>query len=152
MKEDIINYITGEQFLQQTKGIQEILINWWKPQYRDLVQGCYYGKEYDSNIIWCVGDVDMDYVKDDLKPIPLLSETQLRKFIMDNTGAYGSDGVLEILWDKFSYKIKISISDNYFYEFETYEKDILQTHWNVACQLAKQITEGLWIKYESKMY
>lgn len=37
-----MNYISAEEFLKQSKAVQDVFMNWWQPEFGDLL----------SKIIW----------------------------------------------------------------------------------------------------
>jgi hypothetical protein len=132
----MLEYIKAEEFIKQSKEVKQVLFDWWKPSPYELVQGCYYGKDYDSERIWCIGDIDMDYCKNELKPIPLFTETLLRKFIEDKL-----QGKLQAIWsewvNEYSYVIDVDIKGQHWWS-RTNETDLLQAYWKVATEIASK--------------
>jgi hypothetical protein len=124
----LIEYITAEQFSKQPEEVRKVLLDWWQPGERELVQGCYYGEFYDSEHIWNIGHIDMDYCKNELKPMPLFTEGQLRHFIEDKNGMYFISFKTDDFWT-FSTKWGVIYTD---------QTDLLQAYWQVVCKIAKE--------------
>jgi hypothetical protein len=132
----LIEYITAKQFLEQPEEVRNVLLHWWQLGERELVQGCYYGEFYDSEHIWNIGYIDMDYCKNELKPIPLFIEGQLRHFIEDKIG-----GKIDTTYWENGYEINVfkrCESTVLLYFTYTDQTDLLQAYWQVACKIAKE--------------
>lgn len=130
-----MEFITAEQFLKEDKKVQEVFIDWWKPERGDLVayEHTIIGtgkirKEMCMNCLFFHSNVK--YAEKVGKYIPLLTEGQLRKFIESKTGAKYIE--LEH-YLKTGYDIYI---ENML--FEDLGNDLLQAYWKVAVQIAKE--------------
>lgn len=124
-----MEFITKEQFLEQPKGIQKVILGWWELSIGDLVDYKYYLPR-----VACIEDKDtlnfLNYHKKDC--IPLLTEGQLRKFIEDNIQDKMTDLKYCINPENFlsmpQYKIE-GVNSN--------EQNLLQAYWKVALEIAK---------------
>ncbi|EES47947.1 hypothetical protein NE172_18210 [Clostridium botulinum] len=152
-----MEYISTEEFLKQSKEVQEVFIDWWKPSIGDLFSWIKKDDRYEHDLRkleCCNSDNIVEMTNsfkgtDDGDRIPLLSEGQLRKFIEDKTsgiidiGYYGdSEGGYEIKIYKLDYKKDFILDDETGrfenYTFEELGKDLLQAYWKVACEIASK--------------
>jgi hypothetical protein len=146
-----MNYITVEQFLEQSEKVQKVLRDWAgnNLQEYDLV------KPLDEDNIYIINEI-RDTEKDDVNVgrvfylgnspcfdtvyelIPLLSETQLRRFIEDkmhhkvSLDYYENRNKKEYRIDFWDFKKEESIKT-----YDNLSDDLLQAYWQVACKIAK---------------
>jgi hypothetical protein len=128
-----MNFISSEEFERQPKEVQNVFLEWWKPLVGDLV--------YDRGSIVgvlvpviCIGQYKTNIDKN--KHIPLLTETQLRRFIEDKI----CNGKISTEYYESGYKIFVldpNFDDKSFNDFETDKTDLIEAYWDVACQIAK---------------
>lgn len=136
-----MEFISAEEFLKQPIEVQKVFLDWWKPSFGDLFSTKVIYDEIDviiettENAIWGMNinfyDTEERYVSKILKPFPLLTEGQLRKFIEDNC-----------------LKIEIQSYEDGEYTLTTFlhgskHKQIdcdklLQAYWKVALEIAKE--------------
>lgn len=141
-----MNYIDAETFLKQSKEVQKVLTDWWKPEMYDLffrnftnangfLKGIYKG---------CIQDFEMrtGAIRDNTF-LPLLSETQLRHFIEDKTS--------KKVWVSHNpdyqegHSIIIQLVNDYketmkkHLEFAIITDDLLKAYWEVACKIAQEV-------------
>ncbi|NFI95594.1 hypothetical protein FC961_14560 [Clostridium botulinum] len=121
-----MEYISAEEFLKQPVEVQNVFLEWWKPQIDsyDIVQHIiteeislagYYQDFYESGFV------------------PLLTEGQLRKFIEDKKGYK-----LEISYYSSGYEFYTVDKGLGFYErFAVLGHNMLQAYWKVAIEIAK---------------
>lgn len=139
-----MNYIDAEIFLKQPKEVQKTLMDWWKPEMYDLffrnftnangyLKGIYKG---------CIQDYELEEnVTKNSTFLPLLTETQLRKFIEDkldgkiNCTYYNLPGIkgyegygIEI------YNTQINSNKG----FKDLGDDLLEAYWKVACEITQE--------------
>lgn len=132
--------ISSKEFLKQSEKVKKALIEWWEPKYFDLI---YYERgntfcgsnSFDNTVdIFDWNGKERNWIDKD-KVIPLLTETQLRKFIEGNTGCkidvnyYKNSG-----YDFYLYK------QGNVYAFKTFldlGEDLLQAYWQVAIKIAE---------------
>ena len=136
-----MEYISAEEFLKQSKEVQKVLIDWYKPSEFDLY--CFRNKKEDNFKVHRVTEVDIEdnpyFLENQLwfskeKIIPLFTEEQLRKFIEDKTNS-----IIDIQHE---------VEEGYcFYLFrkstdiliQKYEENLghnlLKAYWKVACIL-----------------
>ena len=123
-----MKYISAEQFQEQPKKVQKVLLKWWKPSIGDL---CWYKKsEFVSMVdIDCNDEATKNLIL--FFKIPLFTEGHLREFIQ-----YTTEYRIEIS-NKDYYKVSISKDGPDFREchVET-STDIVQAYWKVACKIA----------------
>lgn len=137
-----MDYIKVEQFLSQTKDVQEIFLKWWNPSIGDLYT--YVTKNnQDYSELCCVTSINVARLTEKNKGerIPLFTEGQLRKFIEEKTG-----GIVKVIqWHiedstlyKKGYSIDILSRDKYSvtYSYGNLGKDLLKAYWQIACSLA----------------
>lgn len=137
-----MNYISAEQFQEQPKEVQEVLLKWWKPSKGDIF--AFLGDD-TSREIGVLGDSKEIQIATKGKGeyrLPLLTEGQLREFIEDKTKAIVSIGGLDDGYYGMLVMVKDSIEtckneDELPYFFKS--KDILQLYWKVACQIAEEV-------------
>ncbi|WP_202630043.1 hypothetical protein [Clostridium botulinum] len=145
-----MNYINAEEFLKQSKKVQKVFIDWWKPEFGDLFLEDYWNVDSIINVVGCVpinkkhfedysGNI---HYKTDLV-IPLLTEGQLRKFIEDKT-AYTRTPEFEEYDSPFvndTYYIHLFDSKRIHKVIRTYEietSNLLKALWKAACQIAQE--------------
>lgn len=139
-----MEFITVEQFQEQSEEVQKVFLDWWQPNKGDIYCNLYNNQQDNVLVINnCQLEVFKSF-KDDIKlyGIPLMTEGQLRKFIEDKTGCK-LDATF-FLWDGYT----VEISKKYEEEgycisqkaFEHLGEDLLQAYWKVACEIAEQLT------------
>lgn len=131
-----MEYITAEQFLKQPEKVQKAFIDWWKPEYFDIVSFqddtsvenaiTGFGHNESTELIYCSDDNMGE--KEDL--IPCLTEGQLRHFIKDKL----NNCTIEIKTDCYGYIFDLGNK----YIFESEKSNLLQAYWEVACKIAKE--------------
>lgn len=136
-----MEFITTEQFLEQSKEVQEVFIDWWKPSIGDLYTWNYSDeKENDLHKLQaCTSELVLELTKDNKgvnegDRIPLLTEGQLRQFIEDKTGL-----TLEFdVYDNCCIDIRVGKNQKLNRIFETECTNLLQAYWKVACKISKE--------------
>lgn len=136
-----MEFITVEQFKEQSKEIQKIFLDWWECDYGDLY---YYNEdpleykdvEIIDNNLECDLNGDFEYFKS-IGPIPLFTEGQLRKFIEDKTESKISispsvEGKYWIGYDKYAENEDGDLTRL------VYTDDVLSGLWKIACSVAKE--------------
>ena len=128
-----MEYIEPEEFLKQTKKVQESLRNWWKPEMRDLFFRSF-GDSPNSFLneiyIGCIQDNETKNNAIAYKDfLPVLTEGQLRKYIEDKNGKIDCIGITGN-----DYGISTFTKD-YGIEHAT---DLLDAYWQVACRIAEE--------------
>lgn len=120
-----MKFITVDQFEEQSKEVQKVFLDWWKPSVGDI---------FGSDILIGRGVITSDRF-DKEGYIPLFTEGQLRRFIEDKTN---TDTILGIS-DCKEYVIALIKNDDELYEMiDTKETNLLQAYWKVACMVAKE--------------
>lgn len=143
-----MDYISVEEFLKQPEKVQKVLLDWWQPEKFNVILNVPSG-DFDiiSNIIDSQIEIDnrtaflWDEAEIKKHHIPLLTETQLRKFIEEKTGGHVDCAYYNYSKDEFyGYTIGIWIDNPYkcVKEFKDLGKDLLQAYWTVACKIAAQ--------------
>jgi len=135
-----MNYISAEQFQEQPKKVQEVLLKWWKPSKGDVF--AFLGDD-TSREIGVLGDLKEIQIATKGKGeyrLPLLTEGQLREFIEDKTGNKVDVEHYNIYENKedilFRFCIdRKEIKSHMFYN----NKSLLQAYWKVACQIAEEV-------------
>lgn len=134
-----MKYISAEEFLEQSKKVQQVFLDWWEPQIGDLFVWNYSDeRENDLHKLQCCTSksvTNLTKCNKGLKEgnrIPLLTEGQLRSFISDISNRYVDLHYVDIDTDKY-----IVIADKT-YITECIEP--LQAYWKVAIKIAKELT------------
>lgn len=147
-----MDYITAEQFLQQSEKVQNVLMNWWKPKTGDIIQVTNDKTEIVleiSPITRYVKTVELKSHRITRVPedmiVPDFTETQLRHFIEDITG-----NIIKVIQyhpydneiSKEGYEIDLLDIKHVrvTYCYQSLGKDLLQAYWQVACKIAKSIS------------
>lgn len=125
-----MEYIKPKDFLKQSKEIQKVFLDWWKPSIGDIYCNIYNNQINNILVINSV-QLQSSTFADDIKQFGFLlfTESQLRRFIEDKTG-----GKIEIrIWDDYGYSIRTkkgSLDGG---------KNLLETLWNVCCLIAQDV-------------
>lgn len=133
-----MNYINAEQFQEQPKEVQEVLLDWWKPSTGDLVLITEFPIIEQEPLIYALKD-DEDYIKTET---PLFTEGQLREFIEEKTEGKVIFDYIETIG---GYSIGTVNKKSPTYESNWYENlgdNLLQAYWKVACQIAEEVAES----------
>lgn len=117
-----MEYISAEEFLKQDKEVQKVLQDWWISDNNDKSFDLVNWNEKDL----LVKDIENGFLDE---CIPLLTESQLRKFIENNTG-----GKIRIIEYDFDHYNIITWKEH----FITKETNLLQAYWKVAYEIAKE--------------
>lgn len=133
-----MEFISAKEFSNQPKEVQEVFMEWWKPQQFDLYL-------FDNKTLEITLRSDDDLIlpirsnsvwDEKARCIPLFTEGQLRRFIEDKTRK-----ILFIDFEKIDGKLNYSIylfQDNDRYEnYDNLGDDLLQAYWKVALEVAK---------------
>ena len=141
-----MDFISNETFLDQPKKIQQIFIDWWKPEIGDLFTWKFSEKEKDGllNVQCCNSSLEIKITTENkgLKigdRIPLLTEGQLRQFIEDKANC-----TIDISTKKreinCKYEYKVTLWGRREYESYTIEGDsFLDAYWEVAIDIIKEL-------------
>ncbi len=136
-----MEFITVEQFKEQSKEVQEVFFDWWKCEPFNIYAWCWNLKDNKWSIESCCNQIQADTInkgKTIGDIIPLFTEGQLRKFIEDKTGHKIGCELF-----KRGYDINICKDDgDYIKIYEGVDKDLLQAYWKVACMIAKEEVDG----------
>ena len=134
-----MEFITAEQFKEQSMEVQKIFIDWWQPSICDL-----YVYNDSPNKYRRFTEVDMedeyfnDFIlyKNKMKITPLLTEGQLRKFIEDKIGVFLNIEIRNIGFIFWNFKISEN-GRRKLVEYNIIQEDfnLLQAYWKVACRL-----------------
>lgn len=139
-KEEIMDFITAEQFLEQSEKVQKVFLDWWKPTKGDLFYTLDRKYDFKINRIEAIFDnstlVDVQENKGYYKP--LFTETQLRHFIEEKTHA-----VIQVDYCPIGgYTIYLSNKNEMeiWKCFNNLGDDLLQAYWQVTCKIAEDIS------------
>lgn len=130
-----IKFIKANEFLNQSKEVQKVFLDWWQPSEGDIYCNLYNNQQDNVLVIQsCQLEVFKSF-KENIKlfGIPLFTEGQLREFIEDN--GY-SKVILELT--NLYYKRK---TNNYCKTYGCRQDNILLIYWKIACQIAYNIVE-----------
>lgn len=128
-----MEYITLKQFQEQSKEIQNVILDWWKPEVGDLILWEYFNEHKHMRII--EPHVNLEVFAKHLC-IPLLTETQLRRFIEHKI----CDGKISTEYYEDGYKIFIldsNFDEKIWNDFDTNQNDLLQAYWYTVCTIAR---------------
>ncbi|MDU4951335.1 MAG: hypothetical protein E6X21_03240 [Clostridium sp.] len=128
-------FISSEEFLKQSKKVQETFKTWWKPSYGDFyiwdMTGfghTHIASKSEKGLILPIKSNVWDEKK---ICIPLFRIDQLIEFIEDKT-----DGKIDIEWGGINgYSINIAFKNGW---VNTYEDDLLKALWKVALKIVKE--------------
>lgn len=119
-----MRYITAEQFKEQPKEVQQVFLDWYKPQVGDL--SCSKKSEIavmNSSTMLLLKDKGiMKTLKE--RNIPLFTLQQLWEFIEDKARCFVTVDF---------------IAGEYWVKKSSLDKDKLQAFWKCACEVAKII-------------
>ena len=118
-----MEFITAEQFLKESKEVQEVFIDWWKPSIGDLFW-------FETVNFYHLGLITHEKIKVFQTDCPAFTEGQLRKFIEDKTEKKIT--IIEFDYDHWN------IVSKFGFAYITDESDLLQAYWKVAVQIAKE--------------
>lgn len=139
-----MNYISSEEFLNQSQKVQTVLKEWWNPQIGDL---CY---EKDSDLIFCCNgfrketnevryeEIHCVFEWNKKCIIPLLQMHQLIQFIQEKIN--GKIDICNACNGK-GYEVSVDSLDysKTLLARQTMEADLLQALWKVAIEIAEKI-------------
>jgi hypothetical protein len=138
--------ISAERFLIQDDKVKNILLDWWQAKCYDLLHDIkekttviYQGENDEKHYIGQISYEPEEYSSLD-RFIPLLTETQLRKFIQDNGYKYiGINNFLELdnveVWN-----IKVFKNMNQFEpNFEIIHNCPLECYWYVVLRIIEEM-------------
>ncbi|MDU7363015.1 hypothetical protein [Clostridium sp.] len=131
-----MEFITVEQFKEQSKEVQKVFLDWWKSNISEVDLIGYIGKSkaYEECFPSLVRNINIKCFEIGIEIIPLFTEGQLRKFIEDNT-RYKIESNLY----RNGYDIYLCEDDGcYIKAYESVDKDLLQAYWKLACMIAKE--------------
>lgn len=135
-----MDYIIASKFLKQPEKVKKVFRNWWKPQMYDLFFrdfGNNPNKYLNGVYKGCIRDNEtLNSATKDKTFLPLLIETQLRKFIGEHykyieTNNFKDKKQIVLVYKDLS-QTKPSI--------ECISNDLLNAYWKVACQIAEDAT------------
>lgn len=135
-----MEFITVEQFKEQSIEVQKVFLDWWKPSIGDLFTWIDQDKHDMSELGCCCSELQAEITdknKNLDNRIPLFTEGQLRKFIEDKTGYNKMDITTSHLEDGYY----IELIDEKWHIQKAYhhlDNDLLQAYWKVACMIAKE--------------
>ena len=146
-----MEFITVEQFKEQTEEVQKVFLDWWKCEPFNIYAWCWNLKDNKWSIESCCNQIQADTInkgKTIGNIIPLFTEGQLRKFIEDKESCL-LDIKVENLHDNYNDYTVIGWEINRFeygiefgrilFEDCIKAKDLLQLYWKVACSVAKEV-------------
>lgn len=142
-----MEYVSAEEFLKQSKEVQNVFLDWWKPSIGEMMYStgitsgeCIYLEDYKES------GYEIFRLKSKGKAltaknifIPLLTEGQLRSFILNHFNSL--DNRVELEWCNDGYAINIvsKINDEkVFREFYTSETEPIKAYWEVACKIISE--------------
>ncbi len=140
-----MEFITVEQFKEQSKEVQKVFLDWWGANLSDFDLIGYIGNStaYKECFPSLVRNVAIVCFEMGIEIAPLFTEGQLRKFIEDK-----SNGIVKLIqWhiedsqiSKRGYAIDILRKNEYHvtYHYKDLGEDLLQAYWKVACMVAKE--------------
>lgn len=143
-----MEFINIDEFQSQPKDIQEVFMEWWKPERLDIFVNhhcTYMTGKYEADDIKPIYVSDIWVDKNEC--IPLFTEGQLRKFIEDKTNKI----IKVIQWHPYNNEIsnrgytiyllnrnEIGVSSHY----TNLGDNLLQAYWKVALRVAKESVDN----------
>ena len=142
-----MEFITVEQFKEQSKEVQKVFLDWWKCEVFDIYAWSFDIKANKWSIATCDNQIQADAVNENKRiSIPLFTEGQLRKFIEEKAKCkvmieYTSceNIVIKICREdevtgSLRWNRKVTVPSNKF--------DLINSYWKVACMIAKEEVDG----------
>lgn len=131
-----MEFITVEQFKEQSKEIQKIFLDWWETNLSEVDLIGYIGKSeaYKECFPSLVRNVAVKCFEMGIEIIPLFTEGQLRKFIEDKLNIK-----VQSMFDLFSSEYALLINAKGNMLVRTGTDDLLQAYWKVACMVTKEV-------------
>lgn len=143
--------ITATEFLAQDEKVQKTFIDWWKPSVGDIFSTKETNDEIDvvtginetTNAIFSLNDTfkysSWTNVNKALEPFPLLTEQQLREFILDKTGCR----FIEVFANIDNQEFQACLYDSMTSVVATYDyshlgDDMFRAYWKVALKLINE--------------
>lgn len=128
-----MEFITVEQFKEQSKEVQKVFLDWWKPSVGDIF--IFNTDEYDNSdsnigVLGSIKQINITRRSKGKYRIPLFTEGQLRKFIEESIGRIA---LIELDYDTYNIILR-----NRGKAYITGESDLLQAYWKVACMIAEE--------------
>lgn len=133
-----MKFITVEQFQEQPKEIQKVLLDWWQPEVGDIFQFVTVAFNNDDSAIGVLGSEKQIKITQCGKGeyrTPLFTEGQLRKFIKDKLDMKIQCEIHPLTLD---YIILVKNNSGNKVWMHTGKEDLLQAYWKVACMIAKE--------------
>ena len=137
-----MEYIKAEQFLSQTKDVQEIFLNWWKPNIGDLYTYAIEDNQ-DYRELNCITSVNVARLTERNKGerIPLFTEGQLRKFIEEKAECkvmveYTSCGNI-VIKTCIEDEVTGSLKCNRKLTFPINKFNLINSYWETAIKIIK---------------
>lgn len=142
-----MEFITVEQFKEQSKEVQKVFLDWYNFDKYDLFYLKWEGAEKkwgatEEIVSGATLNRHLKHLKransNIINTIPLFTEGQLRKFIEDKTGHK-----VDCCFYCEKYDINTCEDDGlYIKKYEDIDDDLLQAYWKVACMIAKEGLNG----------
>lgn len=143
-----MEFITVEQFREQSKEVQEVFLKWWKPSIGDIFIFNTDGYDNSDSNIGVLASLKQINITRDSKGeyrIPLFTEGQLRKFIEEKT-----EGILVASCNVIGNRlINIVKKDEILGGVKTIRRthfgegiDLLEAYWRLACRIAQEEVDG----------
>jgi hypothetical protein len=137
-----MEFITVEQFKEQSEEVQKIFLDWWNPSVGDIF--IFTTDEYDNSdsnigVLGSLKQISITRSSKGEYRIPLFTEGQLRKFIEDK-----NNGKVEsyYAWDYYTIAIRNTGCGGDDPQYDTEETNLLKAYWKVACMIAKEEVDG----------
>lgn len=129
-----MEFISAEEFLKQSKEVQKVFLEWYKPEIHDIV--CFTD---DTTIEFSITDIGtgenygLIYAGEIIgeEAIPLFTEGQLRRFIEEKLGKR-----INIKDTEEGYLVYLS--NGILSNLDNLKNDLLQAYWQVAIQIAEE--------------
>lgn len=131
-----MEFITVEQFKEQSKEVQKVFLDWWKSNISEVDLIGYIGKSkaYEECFPSLVRNINIKCFEIGIEIIPLFTEGQLRKFIEDKLNIK-----VQSMFDLFSSEYALLINAKGNMLVRTGTDDLLQAYWKVACMVTKEV-------------
>ena len=133
-----MEFITVEQFKEQPKEVQEVLLDWWNCEPHDI-----YAWVMDTKgNKWCIESCSNQIQADTINKgkavyfcIPLFTEGQIRRFIEDKLDMKIQCEIHPLTLD---YIVLVKNNSGNKVWIHTGKEDLLQAYWKVACMIVKE--------------
>lgn len=139
-----MEFITVEQFREQSIEVQKVFLDYWRANLRDIDLVGYIGKSkaYEECFPSLVRNINIKCFEIGIEIIPLFTEGQIRKFIEDKLGVFLNIEIRNVGFIFWNFRISEE-GRRKLVEYNIVQEDfnLLQAYWKIACMIANDEVE-----------